>query len=96
MAGAIEEIMYYVYFLKSTKNGKYYVGTTHKKPTERLIEHNNGSNQWTRQNGPFKLAYFEEYLCKEDAAKREKFYKSGFGKLIRNAILKTVENTIGL
>ena len=89
--GLARNIMYSVYFLKSIKNKKYYVGTTNKKPTERLVEHNRGSNQWTKQNGPFKLIYFEEYFCKEDALKREKFYKSGFGKQIRNAIIKAVE-----
>jgi len=87
--------MHFVYFLKSIKNGKYYIGVTEKTPRQRLDEHNSGLNQWTSQNGPFRLVYFEEYICKGDAYKREKFYKSGFGRLIKDAIIKTVEN-IGL
>ena len=65
--------MFYIYFLLSVRNGKTYVGKTSKLPCERLTEHNLGSNIWTRQNGPFKLVYFEEYICKDDAASRELF-----------------------
>ncbi len=82
--------MYYVYFLKSTRNEKIYCGSSSKDPKLRLEEHNSGSNKWTKQNGPFVLLYFEEYLCEKDARKREMFYKSGFGKKIRNAILNSV------
>lgn len=83
--------MYSVYFLQSTHNKKYYVGLTAKDPRERLTEHNQGSNKWTCQNGPFKLIYYESYLCQKDAELREKFYKSGFGRKIRDSIIKTIE-----
>ncbi len=82
--------MFYVYFLRSVKNQKYYTGMTEKTPAERLNDHNNGSNKWTRENGPFKLIYYESYICKQDAEAREKFYKTGFGKTIRNAIIRAV------
>ena len=86
--------MFFVYFLESKKNKKIYVGVTSKSPTERLYEHNIGTNKWTKENRPFKLVYFEKYHCKEDAYQREKFYKSGFGRKIRNAILETVKSAI--
>lgn len=79
--------MYYVYLIKSERNGKIYVGQTSKLPTKRLIQHNHGSNDWTRHNGPFELVYYESYECKTDAVKREKFYKSGVGKRIKKAIV---------
>ncbi len=79
--------MYYVYFAKSEKNGKIYVGSTNKTPEQRVVEHNQNSNLWTKNNGPFKLIYYEEYLCKQDASKRELFYKSGFGKRIKSVII---------
>ncbi|PIY96664.1 MAG: endonuclease [Candidatus Kerfeldbacteria bacterium CG_4_10_14_0_8_um_filter_42_10] len=82
--------MYSVYFAKSLKNNKIYVGLTSKDPRIRIIEHNNGSNAWSKQNRPFELVYFESYVCKEDAMNREKFYKSGLGKQIKYAIVKTV------
>ena len=80
-------MMYSVYFLKSSRNGKVYVGVTGKHPNVRLCEHNSGANIWTRQNRPFILLYYEQYLCKEDALRREKFYKTGTGRKVRNAIL---------
>ena len=79
--------MYYVYFLLSKKNGKIYTGYTSQKPAQRLKEHNNGSNQFTRNNGPFVLVYYESYICETDAQEREKFYKSGLGRKMRNAII---------
>ena len=85
-----QKIMHNIYFLKSIKNQKIYTGYTSKNPKERLIEHNRGSNEWTRENGPFKLIYFESYLCEQDAVLREKFYKTGLGRNIRNAILTAV------
>ncbi|MEK7091309.1 MAG: GIY-YIG nuclease family protein [Patescibacteria group bacterium] len=84
--------MHYVYFLKSIKNNKVYVGFTSKNPTARLEEHNAGSNIWTKANGPFKLIYHEEYLCEADARKRESFYKMGFGKKIKQAIISTLDD----
>jgi len=72
--------MFYVYLLKSFKNNKSYIGTTKKLPTKRLPEHNLGSNKWTRENGPFKILYYESYYCKKDALHRENFLKSGVGR----------------
>ncbi|MFC1788115.1 GIY-YIG nuclease family protein [Patescibacteria group bacterium] len=82
--------MYFVYFLKSLTNGKVYCGYTEKIPEQRLNEHNIGSNTWTRQNGPFKLVYYEKYNCQTDARLRELFYKSGFGRKIRDLIIQSV------
>ena len=64
---------------------------TEKTPDIRLNEHNSGSNSWSKNDGPFSLVYFEKYCCKKDALNRESFYKSGFGKLIKNSILDTIE-----
>ena len=64
---------------------------TGKEVNERLSEHNNGSNKYTRLNRPFSLIYFEKYICSEDARQREKFYKSGFGRKIRDLIVKYIE-----
>jgi putative endonuclease len=72
--------MHYVYVLKSKKNSKRYVGYTQKKPSERLHDHNTGSNVWTRQNGPFDLIYFESFSEKRSAREREKYLKTGAGR----------------
>lgn len=83
---ALTLIMYHVYFAKSLKNGKVYVGFTSKDPVLRVDEHNKGTNQWSKQNRPLKLLYYESLLCEDDARLREKFYKSGVGKKIKKLI----------
>lgn len=83
--------MYFVYFAKSLKNGKVYVGYTQKQPEQRVAEHNSGSSSWSRVNRPLKLIYYEKFVCKDDALSREKFYKSGVGKQVKLAITKVFE-----
>lgn len=65
---------------------------TGRDPRERLKDHEYGSNKWSKENKPFDLIYFEKYFCKRDATERERFYKTGFGRVIRNSILKAVIN----
>lgn len=72
--------MAYVYILRGLKNRKRYVGYTTKAPLKKLVEHNRGATQWTRQNGPFVLLYTEEFADDLAARKREKFLKSGKGR----------------
>jgi len=83
--------MFFIYFAKSKKNNKIYVGQTGRVPEERIKEHNQSGNTWSKNNGPFNLIYYEEFKCREDAIKREKFYKSGFGKRIKKAIIKELD-----
>ena len=79
--------MHHVYILRSTKNGKRYIGFTSKDPNERLFEHNNGSNIFTRHNGPFELIYSEQHEDKEFAIKRERYFKTGHGRAYLKNIL---------
>ncbi len=79
--------MYFIYFAKSIKNKKVYVGFTSKKPEERIKEHNLGSNKWSSGNGPFKLIYFEYFICEQDARYKERYYKTGVGKRVKYAII---------
>ena len=84
--------MFYIYFIRSLKNRKIYTGITKKHPNERLKEHNYGVTKWAKENKPFVMLFFEDYICKPDAQKREKFYKTGIGRKIRNAIIKAMDN----
>jgi len=85
------KIMHYVYFAKSIKTGKVYIGSTRKDPVERVKEHNVGANNWSRINKPLKLIYYEKYHCGTDALSREKFYKSGFGRRVKELIIRNLE-----
>ncbi len=66
--------MYYVYLLKST-DGKRYIGFT-SDLRRRLKEHNTNSGNYTRGR-KWKLVYYEAYLSKKDALRREKALKDG-------------------
>ena len=48
--------MWYVYVLRSDKNGWLYIGLT-KDVDRRLSEHNRGYNRSTKGKGPFRLVY---------------------------------------
>jgi putative endonuclease len=82
--------MFFTYILKSLKNNKRYVGYTSKELFVRLKEHNSGCNNWTRQNKPFILIYYEQFNNKAEAIKREKFLKSGQGRKYLDEILKNI------
>jgi putative endonuclease len=72
-------MFYYVYVLKSEKDGNNYVGYTNNL-RERLAMHNAGKVSSTKNRLPIKLIYFEGCLNPQDATKREKYLKSSWGK----------------
>jgi len=72
--------MCFVYVLRSKKNNKRYIGYTTKDVQKRLLEHNTGCNQWTKQNRPFELVYADSCLNMKEAKEIEKFLKSGQGR----------------
>jgi len=72
--------MCFVYVLRSLKNKKRYTGITSQTVSERLLEHNNGKNVYTRLNRPYELVYFEKVEDKKAALRREKFLKTGQGR----------------
>ncbi len=67
--------MYYVYVLVN-EEGKKYIGFT-SDLRRRLKEHNSKGNRYTSKHGKWKLVYYEAYLSKSDALKREKRLKDG-------------------
>lgn len=80
-------MMYYVYVLKSLKNGKRYVGFTGQNPKEKTDEHNSGATLWTSGNRPFELVRVELFQDATKARKREKFLKSGRGRRVLDSAL---------
>jgi len=67
--------MYYVYILKSLKDGRYYVGSK-SDLNSRIEYHNSGKQRSTKSRIPFILAYSEEFEEKAIGLKREKQIKS--------------------
>ena len=71
--------MYFTYVLKSESDKKLYIGFT-ENLTKRLEDHNNGRVDSTRNRRPFELVYYEACKSREKALKREKYFKTGFGR----------------
>lgn len=77
----------YVYVLKSKQDGKLYVGCTDNL-RKRIREHNDGKSFATKARIPFTLIYYEAYPHRKDAEKREKFFKTGWGRQYMQRSLK--------
>ncbi len=71
--------MYKVYVIKSKLRKYIYVGMT-SNIEERIERHNKGYEKTTRAYRPFELIYTEDQATREEARKREKYFKSGVGK----------------
>jgi len=79
--------MYFVYVLRSLKNGRLYTGSTNNLK-RRLLEHNLGKSKYTRLTRPFKLIYKETYKNNLEARRRELFLKSGKGRELLKGIIQ--------
>jgi putative endonuclease len=71
--------MFYVYLLKSETDKSWYIGYS-SNLKERFKSHNKGENKATKNKLPWTLIYYEAYLNRIDAKKRELFLKSGSGR----------------
>ena len=62
--------MFYVYILKSLKDGQTYIGSS-SNLKRRLNEHASGKVDSTKPRLPIRLIYYEAYLSEKDARHRE-------------------------
>lgn len=85
--------MFYIYIIQNESN-KIYVGFS-SNLDQRLYDHNRGKSEYTEHKGPWELIYYEVYLSKTDAMRREKtlkHYGSTLGQLkirIKNSLHKS-------
>lgn len=77
---------YYVYILRSLKDGKFYTGHT-SDLKDRLARHNRGEVRSTKARRPFSLIYWEAFRTRSEAMKRERKLKL----LGRTAKLRLIE-----
>ena len=70
--------MFYIYVLKSQKDGRFYIGYT-ENLDKRILEHNTGKVKSTKYRIPFEIVYFEACRNQDDALYREKYLKSTYG-----------------
>lgn len=85
--------MFYVYILKSRKDGKLYIGFTNDLKN-RVSEYNNSKNKSTSTRAPLVLVYYEAYQSKGDAMRREKqlkYFGKAYGQL-KGRIAKSLKS----
>lgn len=78
---------YYVYILLSQKDDQFYIGFS-TDVYNRANEHNSGKNISTAKRAPLDLVYFEAFLLKTDALRREKYFKTTKGKVTLRQMLR--------
>jgi putative endonuclease len=71
--------MFFVYVLQSERTKQLYTGFT-ADLEHRIGQHNAGITKSTKNRGPWKLVYQEEYDSRSAAMRLEKFLKSGKGR----------------
>lgn len=85
--------MHYVYVLKSLKQKWIYIGCTDDLKI-RFTKHQKGGVRSTQFYRPFKLVYYEAYLSKTDARKREVELKQNSQQ--KEFHLKRIGNSISM
>jgi len=72
--------MHYVYVLFSESDHGLYIGYS-ANLRRRLAEHQLGLSAATKNRRPWLLIYYEAYVEADDALGRERFLKSGAGRM---------------
>lgn len=85
--------MFYVYVLKSLKDGDIYTGYSSNLKA-RVKRHNDGLVKSTKSRRPLKLIYYQAFLSKKDAVKEELYLKSG-GKA-KNSLKLRIKSSLDI
>ena len=81
-------MFHYTYVLISTKDKKFYSGSSGDLKS-RFEQHQKGKVSSTKDRRPLELIYYESCLDKKDAMKRERYFKTYKGKLFLRNRLKS-------
>ena len=79
--------MYYTYILQSLKDKKLYIGFSHDLK-DRMDRHRRGEVLSTKDRRPLKLIFYEAFLDKGDALRREGYFKTNQGKKALKLMLR--------
>jgi len=79
---------HYTYVLVSVKDKKFYYGYSEDLKS-RFEQHQKGKVSSTKDRRPLELIYYESCLSKQDAMKRERYFKTYKGKLFLRNRLKS-------
>jgi len=79
--------MFWIYVIKSLKDGRTYVGYTSDLEA-RIKQHNSGFVRSTKNRRPFSILFVETFLSSGEAKRRELYWKSGGGRRMLRSILE--------
>jgi len=79
--------MYFVYVLRSQKDKLLYIGFTDNVES-RVLRHQAEEVPATKFRRPVELIFFEAYMTKSDALRRERYFKTAKGKAALKIMLK--------
>ena len=85
------KVMFYTYILHLSNNSLYVGSTDDLK--RRYKEHVWGKVESTRKRRPLKLIFYEAFLYKKDAQRREEYFKTSKGKRMLRVMLKEYFNS---
>jgi len=80
--------VYYTYVLQSESDMKFYIGFTQNLKL-RFEKHRKGLVESTEDRRPLKLIYYEACIDRNDALKREKYFKTYHGRMFLKNRLKS-------
>ena len=78
--------MFFVYVLRSEKDGRLYKGLT-QDLEKRLSQYNKGENTSTKGFCPWKLVHQKSFGTRTEARAYEKYLKSGIGRAFLKEIV---------
>lgn len=79
--------MYYTYVLQNQKDYDLYIDYS-ANLKERFEYHKKGWVESTRDRRPMRLIFYEAFISKEDARRREKYFKTDKGKKVLKLMLR--------
>lgn len=83
---------YFVYVLLSLRDNKFYIGFS-SNVERRLLEHQAGKNISTAHRRPLQLIFYEAFVSKEDALRRERYFKTSKGKTVLRMMVSSFLKT---
>ena len=81
-------MFHFVYVLESVNYNRWYIGYYPDNIDQRLRKHNSGEVFSTKAYRPWNLIFYEAYLNKHDAFRREKYLKTNQGARMLKLILR--------
>jgi len=81
---------FYVYVLRSLKDGGLYTGST-SDLQRRIRQHNASQTKSLKHRRPLSLVYFEEFNSRAEAMARERYFKTAEGGVLKSRLVAQAE-----